>query len=77
MVVTAGFLGGAVLPTLMGAALDAYRTDEFIGGAAVYTELGYRVAFALLAGTVAVAFMCSLWLFVRHRGTEITAEIPD
>ncbi len=77
MVVTAGFLGGTVLPALMGVALDAYRTGEVIGGAAVYTEAGYRVAFALLAGSVAVAFVCSLWLFVYHGATETRTELSD
>ncbi|CAI49871.1 major facilitator superfamily transport protein [Natronomonas pharaonis DSM 2160] len=68
-VVTAGFLGGTVLPALLGVALDTYRTGAFVGGTAVYTEFGYRVAFALLSGAVAVAFLCSLWLFLR-RGDE-------
>ncbi|XVH33019.1 MFS transporter [Haloferacaceae archaeon DSL9] len=61
----AGFVGAAVFPTLMGVALDAYRTGEEVGGTVVYTEFGYRVAFGIIAGAVALAFVCSLWLLVR------------
>ncbi len=64
---TAGFVGGALFPTLMGLALDAYRTGEVVGGTVVYTEFGYRVAFSVVAGAVAIAFVCSLWLLVRDR----------
>ena len=63
----AGFVGAALFPTLMGVALDAYRTGEVVGGRAVYTEFGYRVAFAILAGALAVAFLCSVWLLLRDR----------
>jgi sugar phosphate permease len=53
---TLAFSGAAVLPTLMGVALDAFWTGETIGGARVYTPLGYRVAFGLaaLAGLLSV-----------------------
>lgn len=53
---TLGFLGAAVLPTLMGLALDTYWTGETVAGTRVYTLFGYRVAFALaaVAGVVAV-----------------------
>jgi sugar phosphate permease len=64
---TAGFVGGAVFPTLMGLALDAYRTDETVAGTAAYTQFGYRVAFAIVAVAVGVGFLCSLWLLVRER----------
>lgn len=64
---TAGFVGAAVFPTLMGLALDAYRTGDVVGGTVTYTEFGYRVAFAIITGAVAVAFLCSLWLLVRDR----------
>ncbi|MFW5964299.1 MAG: MFS transporter, partial [Natronomonas sp.] len=64
---TAGFVGGALFPTLMGLALDAYRTDEVVAGSVTYTEFGYRVAFGILVGAVAIAFLCSLWLFARDR----------
>lgn len=72
---TAGFVGGASLPTLMGLALDAYRTDEVVGGTVAYTQFGYRVAFALAAGTIALAFCCSLVLFVRHAGDEAETSL--
>jgi sugar phosphate permease len=53
---TMAFSGAAVLPTLIGVALDAFWTGETIGGARVYTPLGYRVAFGLaaLAGLLSV-----------------------
>ena len=60
------FSGAAVLPTLMGVALDAYWTGETIGGARVYTEFGYRVAFAIVA---AVAFGAVLAAAVLHLRT--------
>ena len=66
-VVTAGFLGATVLPTLLGLVLDAYRTGDTVSGTVVYTEGGYRVAFSLLAGVVALAFVGSLWLLARDR----------
>jgi sugar phosphate permease len=62
---TAGFVGATVFPTAMGVALDAYRTGDVVGGTVVYTEFGYRVAFAIVAGAVAIAFLCSLWLLAR------------
>ncbi|ELY57662.1 MFS transporter [Natronococcus jeotgali] len=64
---TAGFVGGSILPAAMGAALDAYRTGETVGGTVAYTEFGYRVAFGILAATVAVGFCCACWLVVRKR----------
>ncbi|WP_440771801.1 MFS transporter [Natronorubrum sp. DTA28] len=67
---TAGFIGGTILPTVMGVALDAYQTGETVGGTVAYTEFGYRIAFGILAGTVAVGFLCSCWLLVRDRREE-------
>ncbi|ELY57494.1 MFS transporter [Natronolimnohabitans innermongolicus] len=60
----ASFFGAATFPTLMGWALDAYWTGEFIDGARVYTETGYRIAFVI--GTVAgfVALCCAVWIHV-------------
>ncbi len=63
---TAGFVGATVFPTVMGLALDAYRTGDVVGGTVVYTEFGYRVAFAIIAGAVAIAFLCSLVLLRRN-----------
>ncbi|WP_090382131.1 MFS transporter [Natronobacterium texcoconense] len=64
---TAGFVGATILPAIMGVVLDAYQTGDTVGGTVVYTEFGYRIAFGILAGAVAIAFCCSLWLFVRDR----------
>ncbi|RKD95222.1 MFS transporter [Halopiger aswanensis] len=68
----AGFVGGTVLPTVLGMALDAYRTGDTVEGTVVYTQFGYRVAFGILAVGVGVAFLCSLALLARtgRRGTE-------
>ncbi|ADJ13843.1 MFS transporter [Halalkalicoccus jeotgali] len=63
---TAGFVGATVFPTAMGVVLDAYRTGDVVGGTVVYTEFGYRVAFAIVTGALVVALLCSLWLFVRN-----------
>ncbi|WP_394739707.1 MFS transporter [Natronococcus roseus] len=64
---TAGFVGGTILPTVMGIALDAYQTGETVEGTVAYTEFGYRIAFGILAATVAVGFCCACWLMVRER----------
>ena len=63
----AGFFGATVLPAVMGVALDRYRTGDVVAGTVVYTEFGYRVAFAITTVAVGVAFLCSLWLYVRER----------
>ncbi len=62
-----GFIGGTVLPTVMGVALDRYRTGDVVAGTVVYTEFGYRVAFAITTAAVGVAFVASLWLYARER----------
>jgi sugar phosphate permease len=59
---TIGFAGAAVLPTLMGVVLDAYRTGRTLNGAQVYSVLGYRVAFGLAALSGALAALAALWL---------------
>lgn len=63
----AGFFGATILPTLMGFAVDQYRTGDIIAGSVVYTETGYRVAFGIVAVAVGIAFVCSLWLYGRQR----------
>jgi len=63
----AGFFGGTVLPTLMGVAVDRYRTGDVVAGTAVYTEFGYRVAFAITAVTVGIAFCSVFVLYLRDR----------
>jgi sugar phosphate permease len=67
---TMAFTGAAVLPTLMGYALDAYWTGETIGGARVYSEFGYQVAFGL--ATVA-GFLALLAALALHRRTVASA----
>lgn len=64
---TAGFVGATILPTVMGLALDAYRTGETVGGTVAYTQFGYRLAFAILAVCVGLAFLSTVWLAVRDR----------
>lgn len=61
----AGFVGASILPWAMGTALDAYRTGERVGGTVAYTELGYRIAFGIVAAALGVAFCCSLLLWYR------------
>ena len=60
------FTGAAVLPTVMGVALDAYWTGDTIGGARVYTEFGYRIAFGIVT---AVAFGSVVAAVVLHLRT--------
>jgi sugar phosphate permease len=62
---TMAFTGAAVMPTLMGYVLDAYWTGETIGGARVYTETGYRVAFGLAAATGFLALLAAVGLHLR------------
>jgi sugar phosphate permease len=63
---TMAFTGAAVMPTLMGYVLDAYWTGDTIGGARVYTEFGYQVAFGLATAVASLALVSSLLL---HRRT--------
>jgi sugar phosphate permease len=63
----AGFFGATILPTLMGYAVDRYRTDDVVAGSVVYTEFGYRVAFAITTGVAALAFCSTVVLYVRDR----------
>jgi hypothetical protein len=60
------FTGAAVMPTLMGYVLDAYWTGDTIGGARVYTEFGYQVAFGLATAVASLALVSALLL---HRRT--------
>jgi sugar phosphate permease len=66
---TMAFTGAAVMPTLMGLALDTYWTGDTIGGARVYTEFGYQVAFGLAAAVSALALVAAIWLHIRADGT--------
>ncbi|MFT4884035.1 MAG: sugar phosphate permease [Natronomonas sp.] len=67
---TMAFTGAAVLPTLMGYALDAYWTGDTIGGSRVYTEFGYQVAFGLATAVASLALLSSI---VLHRRTVAEA----
>lgn len=63
-----GFVGVAILPTVMGWLLDRYWTGELIDGARVYTALGYRAAFAVAALMGLIAFLGSLWYWYAPPG---------
>ncbi|AXR77367.1 MFS family permease [Natrarchaeobaculum sulfurireducens] len=72
---TAGFAGATILPTVMGVALDAYQTGETVEGTVAYTEFGYRLAFAILAACLLLAFFSSLWLLARDgRDSSTSAD---
>lgn len=71
------FVGAAILPTLMGWALDAYWTGELVGGVRVYTPLGYRIAFAIAAVAGGIAFVCALWLYRHERATARDTDTRD
>ncbi|MEF8856303.1 MAG: MFS transporter [Haloplanus sp.] len=64
-----GYVGAAILPTVMGAVLDAYWTGEIINGARVYTVTGYRIAFGIATGAAVLAVVAALWLHRRETGT--------
>lgn len=66
----AGFVGGAALPPLMGAALDRYRTGDIVAGTAVYTDFGYRVAFGVTAVAVGVGFCAAVLFALRNQRSE-------
>jgi len=61
------FFGAAVLPSVMGAALDVYWTGEVVAGNRVYTLFGYRVAFGVAAVSGVIALACAGWLHWRDR----------
>ncbi len=63
----AGFFGATILPTLMGIAVDRYRTGDVVAGTVTYTEFGYRVAFAITTGAAVLAFCSVVALYLRDR----------
>lgn len=71
-----GYFGAAVLPTVLGAVLDAYWTGEVINGARVYTVTGYRVAFAIATGTGVLATGAIVWLHYRERRAPTAGAAP-
>jgi MFS family permease len=62
-----GWLGAAVFPVVLGAALDAYWTGETVNGTRVYSAFGYRVAFAIAVAAGLLATLCALLLYLRVR----------
>lgn len=60
-----GWFGAAVFPVVFGALLDTFWTGETINGARVYTETGYRVGFALMAGASLLMVLCAAWTMKR------------
>lgn len=60
-----GYFGAAVLPGVMGFALDAFWTGETVAGNRVYSLFGYRVAFGIAAAGGLVALACATWLHWR------------
>ncbi|OLZ40778.1 MFS transporter [Natrinema saccharevitans] len=78
---TMGWVGAAVFPVVLGAALDAYWTGDTVNGTRVYTEFGYQVAFAIAAAAGLLAAACATVLYVRTRadrslesGTDIDQQ---
>ncbi|MFC6988514.1 MFS transporter [Haloplanus sp. GCM10025708] len=63
-----GYAGAAVVPALMGGALDAFWTGAMVDGTRVYSLLGYRVAFGVAALAGGGAF--ALALFLHRRATR-------
>lgn len=63
----ASFFGAAILPTLMGWALDTYWTGELVGGVRVYTQFGYQLAFAIATLASVVALGCTIWIYRKER----------
>jgi len=66
-----GYFGAALLPTVMGAVLDAYWTGEVINGARVYTVTGYRVAFGIATGAAALAVVAAIALHYREARARV------
>ncbi|WP_096390848.1 MFS transporter [Halopenitus persicus] len=65
-----GYFGAAVVPAVMGAALDVFWTGKTVGGTPVYSFVGYRVAFGIATAAGLAALACALWI---HR-TRLTVE---
>lgn len=70
---TMGWIGAAVFPVLLGAALDAYALDQTVDGQRVYTETGYRIAFAIAVAGGILAAACAIALH-RRTGDDGTTE---
>ncbi|WP_435066647.1 MFS transporter [Haloplanus sp. C73] len=72
-----GYFGAAILPTVMGAVLDAYWTGEVLNGARVYTVTGYRVAFGIATGAAVVAIVAAVVLHRRAVSEESRVVTAD
>jgi len=73
---TMGWIGAAVFPVVLGAALDAFWTGRTVNGTRVYTALGYRIAFGIALAGGFVAAACAVGLHLRVR-QERRAEEPS
>ncbi|WP_408958505.1 MFS transporter [Natrinema sp. 74] len=62
---TMGWIGAAVFPVVLGAALDVYWTGQTVNGTRTYTEFGYRVAFAIATVAGLIAAACAVALHLR------------
>jgi sugar phosphate permease len=70
---TMGWVGAAVFPVVLGAALDAYWTGQMVNGTRVYSETGYRVAFAISVAAGVVSILCAVALHLRTRDERSVA----
>jgi sugar phosphate permease len=73
---TMGWIGAAIFPVVLGAALDAYWTGETVNGTRVYTAFGYRVAFTIAVASGIVAVAAAVALHLRTRGDRPLAAGP-
>ncbi|QHS17153.1 MFS transporter [haloarchaeon 3A1-DGR] len=62
-----GYFGAAVVPAVMGAALDVFWTGKTVGGTPVYSFVGYRVAFGIATVAGLAALACALWIHRTRR----------
>lgn len=62
-----GYFGAAVVPALMGVALDAFWTGATVDGTRVYSFTGYRVAFGIVTVAGIAALACALWIHWTRR----------
>lgn len=73
---TMGWIGAAVFPVILGAALDVFWTGQTVNGTRVYTALGYRVAFAISFAGGLIAAACAIVLHLRVRDERRAANSP-
>lgn len=74
---TMTWIGAAVFPVVLGAALDAYWTGKLVNGTRVYTLTGYRVAFTIAVGAGILSTICAVLLHRRvRRERDTPAGMP-